>query len=185
MKKSILLSLCLLCSCTTTHQSKQTEISTADARISLGVAYLQNNQREHARSNLLKAEKAAPEYIGTLMAMAYYYDFIGEMTQASQTYLQALSIYPKQPDLLNNYGTFLCKHGHYKAALNYFQKAYIQTDYIKVADSLENAGLCAFRAGKISMAQKMFKQAISYEPDKKVSHFYLIYIENGKRGTHD
>ncbi|SHO56159.1 type IV pilus biogenesis/stability protein PilW [Vibrio quintilis] len=180
MNKSVVVCLSL-CACTLAPHLTQEEVSAADTRISLGIAYLQKNQREKARINLLKAQKVAPLYIRTLMALAYYDDAIGEESQASRQYHQALALYPEQPDLLNNYGTFLCKHNHYQSALRYFRLAYLQTDYINIADSFENAGLCALKSGQKTLARQLFTKAIDYQPGKTLSLFHLVNIESEQK----
>lgn len=84
----------LLVGCVTvTEQSANNQfdkIKAAEARISLGLSYLESKDMIRARENLETAVSYAPDYYRSLIAMAHFYQEVGETDQAEQAYKKAL-----------------------------------------------------------------------------------------------
>ncbi|MDW6004222.1 type IV pilus biogenesis/stability protein PilW [Vibrio mangrovi] len=163
------------CSLNSQHTSDNQNV--ADARITLGIAYLQRHEPQKALSNLLQAAEIAPHYIRLQLAQAYYYETVGETDKARKQYLQALDDHPNHADILNNYGTFLCKQGKVRQAQQFFARVYSRPDYPQIAASYENAGLCSLKSGDSFQAQQFFLQALNHDPKRFQSQFYLIRTE--------
>ncbi|AAP95295.1 type IV pilus biogenesis/stability protein PilW [[Haemophilus] ducreyi] len=114
------------------------------ARINLALAYLEQHHFAKAKENIDKAlQHDAQDYL-PYSALAYYYQQIGDLTQAANAYQTALTLGNNTPDVLNNYGTFLCHQGKFDLAYQQFEQAIkSQQSYYHQADSLENIILCA------------------------------------------
>lgn len=156
-------------------QSDPTEM--AEARIALGLGYLENGSMIKARENLEKALQHAPDYYRSQLSMAHYYEAVGENDSARKMYRTALSEHPKNGNVLNNFGTFLCKQGEYDTANQYFRRAVEQPYYYLISASYENAGLCALKAGKTDNAREYFKRAINHDPNRLLSILQLTKME--------
>ncbi|MEB5557501.1 type IV pilus biogenesis/stability protein PilW [Vibrio cholerae] len=156
-------------------QSDPTEM--AEARIVLGLGYLENGSMIKARENLEKALQHAPDYYRSQLSMAHYYEAVGENDSARKMYRTALSEHPKNGNVLNNFGTFLCKQGEYDTADQYFRRAVEQPYYYLISASYENAGLCALKAGKTDNAREYFKRAIDHDPNRLLSILQLTKME--------
>ncbi|ENK1957248.1 type IV pilus biogenesis/stability protein PilW [Vibrio cholerae] len=156
-------------------QSDPTEM--AEARIALGLGYLENGSMIKARENLEKALQHAPDYYRSQLSMAHYYEAVGENDSARKMYRTALSEHPKNGNVLNNFGTFLCKQGEYDTADQYFRRAVEQPYYYLISASYENAGLCALKAGKTDNAREYFKRAIDHDPNRLLSILQLTRME--------
>lgn len=156
-------------------QSDPTEM--AEARIALGLGYLENGSMIKARENLEKALQHAPDYYRSQLSMAHYYEAVGENDSARKMYRTALSKHPKNGNVLNNFGTFLCKQGEYDTADQYFRRAVEQPYYYLISASYENAGLCALKAGKTDNAREYFKRAIDHDPNRLLSILQLTKME--------
>ncbi|EGR3962787.1 type IV pilus biogenesis/stability protein PilW [Vibrio cholerae] len=156
-------------------QSDPTEM--AEARIALGLGYLENGSMIKARENLEKALQHAPDYYRSQLSMAHYYEAVGENDAARTMYRTALSKHPKNGNVLNNFGTFLCKQGEYDTADQYFRRAVEQPYYYLISASYENAGLCALKAGKTDNAREYFKRAIDHDPNRLLSILQLTKME--------
>ncbi|GHW82686.1 fimbrial biogenesis and twitching motility protein, putative [Vibrio cholerae] len=156
-------------------QSDPTEM--AEARIALGLGYLENGSMIKARENLEKALQHAPDYYRSQLSMAHYYEAVGENDSARKMYRAALSEHPKNGNVLNNFGTFLCKQGEYDTADQYFRRAVEQPYYYLISASYENAGLCALKAGKTDNAREYFKRAIDHDPNRLLSILQLTKME--------
>ncbi|EOX1305027.1 type IV pilus biogenesis/stability protein PilW [Vibrio cholerae] len=156
-------------------QSDPTEM--AESRIALGLGYLENGSMIKARENLEKALQHAPDYYRSQLSMAHYYEAVGENDSARKMYRTALSEHPKNGNVLNNFGTFLCKQGEYDTADQYFRRAVEQPYYYLISASYENAGLCALKAGKTDNAREYFKRAIDHDPNRLLSILQLTKME--------
>ncbi|GHX43179.1 fimbrial biogenesis and twitching motility protein, putative [Vibrio cholerae] len=156
-------------------QSDPTEM--AEARIALGLGYLENGSMIKARENLEKALQHAPDYYRSQLSIAHYYEAVGENDSARKMYRTALSEHPKNGNVLNNFGTFLCKQGEYDTADQYFRRAVEQPYYYLISASYENAGLCALKAGKTDNAREYFKRAIDHDPNRLLSILQLTKME--------
>lgn len=162
--------------------SRSHNIAAANARIALGLAYLDAGHRRKAWENLELALKYAPNYYRSLNSIAYYYQLVGENNLAEQTYIKAMRESPKNSELLNNYGAFLCRLGLYEKADEFFNRAIKQSSNYQVVDSFENAAICSLRNGKRAKAEYYFTRSLDYDPNRYFSLLQLSKLnsENGK-----
>ncbi|MGF1755712.1 type IV pilus biogenesis/stability protein PilW [Vibrio makurazakiensis] len=149
----------------------------AESRIALGLGYLEQGNMVRARENLELAIKHAPNYYRAQISMAHYFEQVGETEEARKTYQKALKQDSKNGNVLNNYGTFLCKQGEYEKADNYFNRAIEQPYYYLVSASYENAALCALKSGKNEKAQYYFTRALDHDPIRVLSILQLAKLE--------
>jgi type IV pilus assembly protein PilF len=143
-------------------KSRVNPIEAAKTRIALGLQYLKVGEMSSAKFNLEKAKTFAPKLPGVHTAFAYYFQKVGEDELAEQSYIKALGFDPNDPDALNNYGTFLCKVGRYKEAEIALLKAINVPSYLQVAQSYENAALCAMENKKYEEAKTFFGQSLEH-----------------------
>lgn len=150
--------------------------------VQLGVGYLKEGNITRAKAKLLLAQKQDPTSPDVWDALAYFYEATGNITQADQYYLKAISLAPKSGSSLNNYGVFLCKNAQYKKSITYFSRAVADPSYLNVAATYENAGLCAEEIPDMTTASKFFILALQNNPDLPTSILELaeVNFDNGK-----
>lgn len=136
------------------NQTTQVDFNRSEAvkaRINLALAYLEQSDFPKAKENIDKAlEHDVKDYLPHSV-LAYYYQQTGDNQKAEEAYQQALKLSKTQsknnqvrPDVLNNYGTFLCKQKLFDKAYQQFETALTsQEAYYNQADTLENIALCA------------------------------------------
>ncbi|AUI66426.1 MULTISPECIES: type IV pilus biogenesis/stability protein PilW [Glaesserella] len=143
-----------------TEQTTFNRSEAVKARINLALAYLEQSDFPKAKENIDKAlEHDNKDYLPHSV-LAYYYQQIGDYSKAEHTYQQAIELSKPhsknaqaRPDVLNNYGTFLCKQKQFDKAYQQFDTALTsQESYYNQADTLENVALCA------NMAKDLAKQ---------------------------
>lgn len=177
MKFLLSLTALLLSGCVTvTDGEPETPIDPqqmAESRIKLGLGYLENGNMLKARENLEMAIKYAPNYYRSRIAMAHYQERVGENEKAESNYKIALRKSPKNGNVLNNYGAFLCKQGEFDKADQYFHRAIDQPYYFLLSASYENAGLCALKAQRHAQAESYFVKALDHEPTRPRSLLQL------------
>ncbi len=171
------LSGCVTVTQNSTSSTEADNLSKAESRIALGLGYLENGNMIKARMNLEQALEYAPHYYRAMLSIAHYYDKVGEDEKAYQAYDDALRIHPSNGHVLNNYGAYLCKKGQYKQADEYFIRAMKDEQYYLVANSYENAGLCALKYHHLSEAKHYFRSAVEHDPQRVHSLLQLAKLE--------
>lgn len=140
--------------------------SAARARLTLGLAYLNEGDIVQAQQNLTQALLYSGNDYQVLQGMALYQHYIGEYNTAVFYYKQALKQNAIDAGILNNYGTLLCQLGQYEEAQKQYNNAINTQDYRYLADSLENSGYCYLQCGDRINAQRTLLQALSKAPSK-------------------
>lgn len=164
---------------------KANPIAMSESRIALGLGYMEQENMVRARENLELAIQHAPSYYRARLSMAHYYEKVGEVDEAMKEYKSALRLDSNNGNVLNNYGTFLCKQGNYDQADRYFNKAIDQPFYYLVSASYENAGFCALKSGDSEQAKYYFTRALDHEPNRIKSTLQLAKIEVSQRQFRD
>ncbi|GLT17801.1 type IV pilus biogenesis/stability protein PilW [Vibrio zhanjiangensis] len=149
----------------------------ADARIELGMRYLQQSNMVKAKQNFQMALKHAPSYYRSQLAMARYFEAVSDYDQALKKYQNALESEPNNGQVLNDYGSFLCKRKKYQLAQAQLTKAVKQDDYFHIADSYENAALCWLKQNRPIEALASFRQAIAHDPKRPQTLLNLAKLE--------
>lgn len=142
---------------------------TAEINIKLGMAYLARGDMQRSKQKFLLAIDQAPELPEVWYSMAYFLEKTHEIKEADKFYLKAVSIAPTRGDVQNNYGTFLCRTGNYRAAISHFMLAVNNTDYLDTASAAENAGLCALKIPNRHLAKTYFQRALAQDSTRIVS----------------
>ncbi|EGQ8156047.1 type IV pilus biogenesis/stability protein PilW [Vibrio alginolyticus] len=178
----ILLSQFALVGCVTVKEDgspvvKADPVAMAESRIALGLGYLDGGNMIRAHDNLQQALNHAPQYYRAQLSMAHYYETVGEDIKAEQMYKRSLSQHTKNGNVLNNYGTFLCKRGDFEKADQMFNRAIEQPYYYLIPASYENAAFCALKSQDKDKARYYFTRAIDHDPHRPKSILQLAKIE--------
>ncbi|HPE61843.1 MAG TPA: type IV pilus biogenesis/stability protein PilW [Thiolinea sp.] len=152
-----------LAGCTTTSSSSRPDrAKAAEYNAKLGAGYLQRGRYDLAKEYL---EKALKKDQNSSMAQHYYallQEKLGRDDQANLYFRRALKQDGKNPDLLNNFGTFLCKQGQYQEAVTAFLRAASDPLYKTPAFAYTNAGICLEKQGRKNTAEAYFRKALTY-----------------------
>lgn len=158
-------------------ESDSSKNDMAMTRITLGLGYLNMGNTTQAKLNLEKAKRFAPNLSEVYTAFAHYYDVVGEPKLATKSYEKSLSIDPKNPDTLNNYGVFLCRNEKYEAAEKYTLKAIEIPTYLMVSQSYENLALCQLKTDDFAKAEIYFKKAIQHSPNRASALLQMVRLQ--------
>ncbi len=172
------------CAATKDTTEDESRIKTAKINAQLGISYLEKKEMARAKQKLLLALDEGQTIPESWYSMAYFLEVTGDTRKANQYYQHAISLAPNRGDSHNNYGTFLCRGGHYQRAIQQFLLAVNDIDYLSPADAYENAGLCALSAKNETQAKKFFKRAIMQDPNRPVSLVQLDKLEYKQKKFH-
>ncbi|MFC3094689.1 type IV pilus biogenesis/stability protein PilW [Alteromonas sediminis] len=153
----------------------------ARTRISLGLTYLRNGNFTQAKQNLDKALDFAPRLADSHYSLAYYFQVVGENERADEFFNNALKIEPRNPELANSYGAFLCQQNNYQKAKEYFNRAVASVRYANSAETYENMAICAEQEGYTEEAIAYLRSALNHQPGRMKTLTFLteLYMKNG------
>jgi type IV pilus assembly protein PilF len=149
------------------------QLKASKTRVSLGLTYLKNGNFSQAKFNLDKALEFAPRSADANFAMAYYYQNVSENELAEKSYQFAMDLEPKNANIANSYGAFLCQNGNYEKAKKYFLKAVNTSRYNSSAETYENLAVCSRSQGRPEDAIEYLRSAVNHQPGRANSLFLL------------
>lgn len=172
--------LITLAGCSSTLEEQAVNVTdplaAAKTRISLGLSYLEAENYKQAKFNLDKALSFAPRYANVHYGLAYYFQQVDEIEKARDSYQTAVGLAPKDPEIANAFGSFLCTQGEYAEATTRFMQAIDNQSYLATAETYENLALCATSQGDSSAAIGYLQKALNHQPNRAKSHFLLAEL---------
>lgn len=157
-------------------ERKLDTVAAARERTQLGLTYLNRGNSEQAKYNLDKALEYAPQLESVHVALAYYYQTVGDLVRTEESYIDAINSQDASGDSMNNFGVFLCQQKQYEKAEKMFLAAIEMPKYTRTASSYENLGLCSREAGQAEKARQYFQMALKYDPRRSVSLLELAEL---------
>ena len=171
MNKLVFLFLiALLASCSNQPQKQGQEQGpdlkeASKLNVELAVGYIKRNDLDVARGKLEKAIEQDDTNSDAYKTLGYLYSRLGMNKEARKAYDKAIDLKSDDPDLHNNYGTFLCKMGKIDEALKQFKIAYTSPFYDSPYLAYANAGTCLSKQGNYLQAETMLRKALYYDPN--------------------
>jgi type IV pilus assembly protein PilF len=167
--------LCLLSACASSGSSSELRTASdqtanekrAAIRLQLAIGYYQDGKLDIALDEVKQAIAANPESSDAYGVRALIYTGLGEHALADENYQRALGLAPRNPDLANNYGSFLCQQaGKPAEAMRYFESALKNPTYQTPVSALVNAGNCSLKTRDYAGAERYLLEAVRYAPDQ-------------------
>ena len=146
----------------------------------LAAAYYQAGNPAVALEEVRIALEADPGHVQAYSVRGLVYAQLKEVAKAEEDFQRALKIAPKNPDINNNYGWFLCETGQPRQSIQYFLNAVKDPLYETPEVAYANAGRCALKAGDMDGAQEYLLQALrvakSQVPETRYQLANVFYL---------
>jgi type IV pilus biogenesis/stability protein PilW len=152
-------------------------VEAARTRMVLGLNYLERGDNVQALFNLEKAKSLDPKSPEVYNALAYYYQRVGEFTDAEDAYRDALSADSNNADTYNNYGSLLCQRGKYEQAEKLLLAAVKRPGYIRVSESYENLALCKLAQDDFDAYRRYLQLAIQHGSNRAPAVYRMAELE--------
>lgn len=135
-------------------------------------------------NNILKKD---PEFFSALVNRAIIYEKIGEYNLAEQDYIEALTLDPKRPELLNNVGSFYLSQKRPLLALSYLDQAVqINPDYyialLNRAAVNQELGYLNAAADDLDHALEILPGNLTVIRSKAIVDYDRFYFEDAIKG---
>ena len=146
--------------------------------VEMGEAYLAQGQVTRAKQKFMHALELKPKLPEAHSSFGYFYESVGDATEAEVHYKKAISYSDKNKGkFYNNYGTFLCRQGRFREADKAFKNAIADKQYIKTAEAFENAGLCALKQPNEEKALEYLRTALRRDHQRYRAALELAQLE--------
>lgn len=170
--------LTILQGCSTISSKKGNPRKAAEYHAQLGIGYLQRNRLNLAKEYLDKALKGNPKSPTVQHYNALLQSRLGNDKRASQHFARALRSDGQNPELLNNYGSFLCKQGAIRQAEAAFIKATKDPLYKTPEFAFTNAAICLKKQGEQQRAQAYLHKALSLNRNFPSALFHIAELSH-------
>jgi type IV pilus assembly protein PilF len=137
----------------------------AEVHTSLAGEYYARGNLPIALEETRLAVRDDPTYLHAYNVQGLIYMELREDQQAREAFDKALRISPNNPEVLNNFGWFLCLRNDVDRGLAMMQRAANDTLYNSPEKAMLSAGLCLRRAGRIQEAEEQLRRAVLVRPD--------------------
>lgn len=136
----------------------------ANVRLQLASAYFADGQLTTALDEVKQAINADPKMAEAFNLRGLIYAGLGDDALAEDSFKRALQLSPRDGDVMQNYGWYLCLQKRYPEAGAQFQQALAQPQYRDVTRTLLAQGVCEARAGQLPEAERTLQRAYALDP---------------------
>lgn len=138
--------------------------SEADARMRMGVTYLQQDNLPMAMRELLRASELDPSNPEVDMILGMAYRARGDGEQAEENLRRAIDKKPDFADAHNNLGIVLADRRAWDQAIREFKSAYENVQYQTPERAIYNSAEAYRHKGDIDLAEGQYRQALRVNP---------------------
>jgi type IV pilus assembly protein PilF len=148
----------------------------AAVRLQLAAGYYQKGELDVAIREANEASRLDPALTGPYSLLGLIYMDLQQNLQAEDNFRHALQLSPKDPEVNNNFGWFLCRTRRERESLTYFDRAAVDRLYSTPAMALQNAGICLMQIGDNERAEKYLMKAFEADASSPVAKFQLAQL---------
>jgi type IV pilus assembly protein PilF len=149
----------------------------ARIRIELAAGYFDQGQTSVALDQIKQALQADPAFAPAYSLRGLVYMRLNDSAMAEDSFRRALQISPRDPDVLHNYGFFVCQQGRHAEGVQLFSRALTSPLYGGQAKTLMMMGTCQLRMGQAAEAEGSFSRAYELDPANPYVAFNLAALE--------
>jgi type IV pilus assembly protein PilF len=185
---ALLLLLAACSSQSTTETRPVTENAAVDGRrraevhTALAGEYYARGNFPVALAETRLAIKDDSTYFGAYNMQALVLMELKEDGPARESFAQALKLQPNNPEVLNNYGWFLCLRNEGQRGLDLMQKAAVDNMYPTPEKAYLSMGMCLRRMGRSAEAEQNLRRAVLIRPDL-IGALYNLAVITFERGA--
>jgi type IV pilus assembly protein PilF len=166
-----------LVACSSTSNRAKKKGDASNYNMQLGMAYLNQGELGLAKEKLDRAMAENSGDPNVHSAMAMLQDRLGHPEQADKEFRAALSLGPRNPDVLNNYAVYLCRTGRTDEGVKSFEEAAHNALYRTPEAAYTNAGVCLRGAKRDTQAAMSFQRALQVRPNFAEAAYQLADLD--------
>jgi type IV pilus assembly protein PilF len=148
----------------------------ARIRLELAVGYFEQGQTTIALDELKQSITADPNFSEAYNLRGLIYMRLNDPRLAEDSFRRALTISPRDPGVLHNYGWMLCQQGRYAESQQAIAQAIANPLYGGRAKSWMAQGLCQMKAGQTADAEQSLLRAYELDAGNPVTGYNLADV---------
>jgi len=149
----------------------------ARIRLELAASYFEQGQTTVALDEIKLSLAADPTYPMAHVLRGLVYMRLNDSRLAEESFQRALSLNPRDPDALHNYGLFACEQGRYAQAIDLFDRALTSANYGGQSRSHLAKGVCQLRAGRLDDAEASLARSYELDPGNPITAYNLASLQ--------
>jgi type IV pilus assembly protein PilF len=155
----------------------------AEVHTALAGEYYSRGNYTVALAESRMALKDDPTYFPAYNMQGLVFMELREDVPAREAFDQALRLSPNHPEVLNNFGWFLCTRNDQARGLAMLQRATSDNMYQSPEKAYLSAGLCLRRMGRETEAEEHLRRAVQIRPDM-IGALYNLAVLTYDRGAY-
>lgn len=148
----------------------------ARIRVELALGYLEQGKTNIALDEVKLALAADPDFADAYSLRGLIYMRLNELPLAQESFLKALVVRPRDPNILHNLGWLKCQQTRYPEAMADFALALANPGYGERAKTYMAQGLCQIRAGQRREAEQSLLKAYEFNAMNPVTGYNLANL---------
>lgn len=148
----------------------------ARIRVELAMVYLEQGKTTIALDEVKLALVADPDFADAYSLRGLIYMRLNELSLAQDSFLKALAVRPRDPNILHNLGWLRCQQARYPEALADFSTALSDPAYGERAKTYMAQGLCQIRAGQRREAEQSLLKSYEFDAGNPVTGYNLANL---------
>ena len=148
----------------------------ARIRLELAVGYFEQGQTTVALDELKQSLVADPNFAEAHNLRGLIYMRLGDPRLAEESFKRALTINPREPNVLHNYGWMLCQQSRFAESQQALAQAIASPVYSGRAKSWMAQGLCQVKAGQVGDAELSLQKSYELDPGNPITGYNLATL---------
>ena len=145
----------------------------ARIRVELASNYFQQGQTNVALDELKQALVADPNYADAYNLRGLVYMRLNDNALAEDSFRRAMTLNPRDGDVLHNYGWLLCQQNRHSESTAMFGRAIALPSYAGQAKTLMTQGVCQMRAGDRTAGERSLLSSYELDAGNPVTGYNL------------
>lgn len=159
-----------------TDSDESAQRKRARIRVELALGYFEQGKTTIALDEIKQAIAVDPSYSDAFSLRGLIYMRLNEYAVAEESFNKALSLQPRDSNVLHNMGWLKCQEGRYPQSLQFFNRALENPLYGERAKTYMAQGLCQIKAGQLSEAEASLLKSYEYDAANPVTGFNLASV---------
>ena len=148
----------------------------ARIRLELAVGYFEQGQTTIALDELKQSIAADPTYAEAFSFRGLIYMRLNDFRFAEESFTKALSLSPRESNVMHNLGWLLCQQARYPEAQQFFTQSLSNLQYGERAKTFRAQGLCQARAGLMGEAEISLLKSYEFDAGNPITAYNLATI---------
>jgi type IV pilus assembly protein PilF len=148
----------------------------ARIRLELAVGYFEQGQTTIALDELKQSIAADPTYGEAYNLRGLIYMRLNDFRFAEESFRRALTINPRDSNVMHNLGWLFCQQARYPESLQLFSQALANPQYGERAKTFRAQGLCQVRAGLRADAELSLLKSYEFDAGNPITAYNLATL---------